>query len=121
MRLKVVSFLLLLALKLSVQAQLPVGEAHMLNPSTKQSFRSRMGTLEWLLPLLLSDCPVSANYSVPITSASTSVLLGWSRALTLFQGVYIGIVSCKISFVLMPLKSGVSLSLTEKFSDLLVQ
>ena len=46
-RLKVVSYLLLLALKLSILAQLPVREAHMLNPSSKQTFRSQMGTLEW--------------------------------------------------------------------------
>lgn len=96
MRLKVVSYLLLLALKLSVWAQLPVREVRILNPLSKQSFRRQMGTWEWLQPLL-SDCPLSENYSVPITSASIFVLLGWSHALTVFEDVYIGIVSRKIS------------------------
>lgn len=48
------------------------------------------------------------------------MLLELGYTLTVFEGVYVGIVSRGV-FVLMPIKSGVSLFLSEKSSDLLVQ
>lgn len=48
------------------------------------------------------------------------MLFGLDYTLSVFEGVYIGIVSRSV-LVLMPIKSGVSLSLSEKSSDFLVQ
>lgn len=105
MRLKVVSYLLLLALKPSVSAQLPVREAHV-KPFEAAKLWKPNGHMAAVTASVLSDCPLGENNSVPITSASIFVLLGWSCALTVFEGVYMGFISCKISLVLMPLKSG---------------
>lgn len=66
-----------------------------LNPVSKQTCRSQVGALEWLKPLLLCDCLLSDNQCAK-TSAS-SFVLGWSRALTGVEGVYVGVVPCKIS------------------------
>lgn len=90
MRLKVVSYLLLLALKLSVSAQLPAREAHV-KPFEAAKLWKPDGHMAVVTATVLSVCPLGENNSVPIPSASIFVLLGWSCALTVFEGVCIAL------------------------------